>query len=274
MKKFFALLVLVLTCTLSMAQYYYLDVLGTQQTNQLFRTIRSQQLKKITVTSFDNRNESSPDFSLEQTITDNQIITKSKAIGNSLSFFIGNYVNNKLVKTTDSSNNAIVKVEYLYNPDSKLARVSSVSKDFDGLFVTTEEHVWNYAANGQPETMLKIKNNVDTTYVSFTYDEQGNVAEEIWKKNNRKMEVYYYYYNTKNKLTDIVRYNKKAKQMLPDYIFEYDTSGKLIQMVQAQHGNANYLTYKYQYGQLGLKEKEIVFNKQKVLLGRIEYKYQ
>jgi hypothetical protein len=274
MKKLLPLFILLLSGNLLQAQYYYLDVLGTQQTNQLFKTIKTNQLKKITATSYENTNEVSPDFVLEQTISDQKIVTRSKTIGNSPSFFISIYSANKLIATTDSSKNAIVKVEYKYGNDNKLVSVSSVSKDFDGLFTTTEDHVWSYNEKGQPEKMLKIKNSLDTTFITFSYDAQENVAEEIWKKKNRKVEVYYYYYNPKNKLTDIVRFNNRARQMLPDYIFEYDNSGKLIKMVQSQHANANYLTYKYQYNDFGLKEKEIIFNKQKQLLGRIEYKYQ
>ncbi|MEJ7680802.1 MAG: hypothetical protein WKG06_23710 [Segetibacter sp.] len=62
--------------------------------------------------------------------------------------------------------------------------------------------------------------------------------------------------------------------MLPDYIFEYDPKGRITQMTQTQSGSANYLIWKYTYNENGMKEKEIVFNKQKEMLGRIEYKYE
>jgi hypothetical protein len=122
--------------------------------------------------------------------------------------------------------------------------------------------------------MLRIKNNVDTTYVSFTHDEAGNIAEETWKRKNRTIETYYYYYNQKNQITDIVRYSKKAKRMLPDFILEYDEKGRVMQMTQNQSASANYLVWRYVYNTKGLKEKEMVYNKQKQFLGKIEYNYQ
>jgi hypothetical protein len=45
-------------------------------------------------------------------------------------------------------------------------------------------------------------------------------------------------------------------------------------MTQTQSGSANYLIWRYSYNENGMKEKEVVFNKQKELLGRIEYRYQ
>ena len=122
--------------------------------------------------------------------------------------------------------------------------------------------------------MLKIKNGTDTTVITFKYDDAGNVGEETWMKNNRVIETYYYYYNAKKQLTDVVRFSRKAKAMLPDYMFEYDTKGHITQMTQTQKGSANYLVWKYQYNEDGMKEKEVVYNKQKEMLGRIEYKYQ
>jgi len=257
------------------AQYYYSDIVGTKQTNQLYKLLTGFQFKRISATSFEG-NEPSKDFVLEQTILNDgrQTITRSASIGSLESFFISNYQNNRISKTVDSSNNAINTVIYEYDKTGKVASISSTSKDFDGTSTNSEKHLWTYNEKGLPEKMLKVKNQTDTTLVSFVYDEEDNVAEEHWTKNNRKLETYYYYYNPKKQLTDIVRYNRKAKTMLPDYMFEYDNRGHMTQMTQTQAGNANYLTWKYLYNENGMKEKEYVFNKQKELLGRIEYKYQ
>ena len=257
------------------AQYYYLDIVGTKQTNQTYKLLRAFQYKHINATSFEG-NVPSKDFVLDQTITADgrQIITRSATIGSTESFFISHYLNNRIVKTVDSSRNAINTVTYDYDNSGKLLSTNNISEDFDGTFKSSESHVWSYNEKGLPLKMLKVKNNTDTTLVTFSLDEQDNVAEEKWSKNNRTLETYYYYYNPKKQLTDVVRYNVKAKTMLPDFMFEYDAKGHIVQMTQTQKGSANYLVWKYIYNDEGIKQKEVVYNKQKEMLGRIEYSYQ
>ena len=256
------------------AQYYYTDIIGTKQTNQQYRLLRAFQYKRVNATSYEG-DQPSKDFLLEQSITNDgrKIITHSASIGSMESYFISNYQNNKVNNTVESGNNAINTVIYEYDNTGKVISTSATSKDFDGTFTNEERHIWSYNEKGLPDKMLKIKNKNDTTLVTFTY-EDDNVAEERWTKNNRILETYYYYYNPKKQITDIVRYSRKAKAMLPDYMFEYDAKGRLTQMTQTQSGTANYLVWKYTYNENGMKEKEIVFNKQKEVLGRIEYSYQ
>jgi hypothetical protein len=275
MKNMFLFLSAFFATTAANCQYYYLDIIGTKQTNQQYKMLRAYQYKRINATSFEG-NEPSKDFVLEQMISNDgkRITTRSASIGNSESYFISDYINNRVVKTVDSSNNAINTVLYEYDNAGRLLQMNSTSEDFDGKFISEENHVWSYDDKGNPEKMLKINNKIDTTVVLFKTDEQDNVAEERWTKNNRPIETYYYYYNPKKQLTDIVRFNKKAKVMLPDFIFEYDNTGHISQMTQTQKGNANYLVWKYIYNENGMKQKEIVFNKQREMLGRIEYNYQ
>lgn len=274
MKNFFLVASVFFLTTYVNGQYYYLDIVGTKQTNQTYKLLRAFQYKRINATSFEG-NTPSKDFVLEQTITNDgrKIITRSATIGSTESFFISNYENNKIAKTVDSSKNAINTVTYEYDNSGKLLSTNNLSEDFDGTFKSSEIHQWKYNDKGLPEQMLKIKNKTDTTVVTFTYDDQDNVAEEKWMKNNRKLENYYYYYNPKKQLTDVVRFNSKAKAMLPDYMFEYDAKGHIIQMTQTQKGSANYLVWKYLYNDDGMKQKEVVYNKQKEMLGRIEYSY-
>jgi hypothetical protein len=256
------------------AQYYYSDIIGTKQTNQQYKLLRAFQFQHINAISFDG-NQPAKDFLLEQVITDDgrQITTHSASAGSMESYFISNYQNNKLNKTVDSGNNAINTVLYEYDNTGKVISTSAASKDFDKTFTNEERHIWSYNEKGLPQKMIKIKNHDDTTLVMFSYDDD-NLAEEKWIKNKRIIETYYYYYNPKKQLTDIVRFSRKAKAMLPDYIFEYDIKGRVTQMTQTQSGSANYLVWKYTYNENGMKEKEIVFNKQKEMLGRIEYNYR
>lgn len=256
------------------AQYYYLDIIGTQQTNDQYKKIIQHNLSSISATSYEQSNEPNTDFVLEQTIGNNQITTRSASINSKESYFISYYTSRKLAKTVDSNNSAINTVEYKYNTQGKLLSTTSSNKDFDGTFDQSEVHQWQYDDAGHPVKMLKIKNNADTTIVECKVDAAGNIIEESWKKNNRVVETYYYYYNAKNQLTDVVRYNRKAKQMLPDIMFEYDAAGLVSQMIQTQGTSANYLIWRYVYNNNGLKEKEFAFNKKKELLGKIEYAYK
>lgn len=274
MKKLIVVVVLLIVSRQAEAQYYYLDVIGTQQTNDQYKKITQHNLSSISATSFEQNSEPITDFVLEQSIGKNQIVTRSASINSKESFFKSYYDNQQLVKTIDSNNSAINTVDYKYNSQNKLLSSTSSNKDFDGTFDQTEVHQWQYDNDSRPVNMLKIRNNADTTVIEFKADAAGNVIEENWKKNNRIIETYYYYYNSKNKLTDIVRYNRKARQMLPDIMFEYDATGLVSQMIQTQGTSANYLIWRYVYNNKGLKEKEFAFNKKKELLGKIEYAYR
>lgn len=277
MKLFLAACVCTIFYIHAGAQYYYLDIAGTEQTNARYQKLHENQLQKISAVSFEGNSQPSTDFVLEQTInnTSRQIITHSATVNSGESFFTSFFnENGKLVKTVDSSSNAINTVVYQYDDNGRLLSTRQTSADFDGKFNSAEDHKWQYNSNGKPVAMIKTKNGADTLQVSFKLDEAGNVAEEAWRKNNRTIETYYYYYNAKNQLTDIVRYNRKAQRMLPDFMFEYDAAGNLSQMTQTQGASANYLVWRYVFNNKGLKEKEFVFNKQKELLGKIEYTYQ
>lgn len=275
MKNLFVL-AFILCTNVIYSQYYYSDLIGTGQTNQQYKLIRSAGLKKIIATGFEANNEPSKDFVLEQQVNNNaqQIVTRSATIGSLESYFTSSYQNGKISRTYDSNSNAINVVEYKYDASGKLLSTYSTSKDFDGTFMSTEAHLWRYNELQNPSQMFKIKNGTDTTFISFKFDDNGNVAEETWQRKNREIERYYYYYNNKNLLTDIARYNRKAQQLLPDYMFEYDSNGRITQMTQTQAATANYLIYRYAYNDRGLKEKEQVYNKKKEYLGKVEYSYQ
>ena len=85
--------------------------------------------------------------------------------------------------------------------------------------------------------------------------------------------MFYYYYDDNKRLTDIVRYNVKARKLLPDYIFTYYAKGQLGSMLFVQEGSTDYNKWIYEYNEKGLRTKETCFTKQKELLGKIEYDY-
>jgi hypothetical protein len=122
--------------------------------------------------------------------------------------------------------------------------------------------------------MLKIKNGTDTTIVNFKLDEKGNVAEERSVHAGREQPTIYYYYDDKNRLTDVVRYNNRAKRLLPDYMFEYDADGRISMMLVTTEGGADYQKWYYRYNDKGLKQKDECYAKNKMLIGKVEYEYQ
>ena len=121
--------------------------------------------------------------------------------------------------------------------------------------------------------MLRIKNKKDTSIVSFKLDEAGNVIEEQETRRFIKEEPVYYYYDAKNRLTDIVRYNKKAARLLPEQMFDYSVSNNLIQRTTIAPNSSDYLVWRYRFNEKGLKTREDIFNKEKELTGKVEYNY-
>jgi hypothetical protein len=122
--------------------------------------------------------------------------------------------------------------------------------------------------------MLRIVDNNDTTEVRFTLDEKGNVIDERPFKNKVEGEMTYYYYDEKNRLTDVVRYHKKLKKLMPDYLFEYDDNDRVIQKITTVSNlSLGYLIWRYAFDERGLKTKEALFNKEKIMTGKIEYSY-
>ena len=75
-------------------------------------------------------------------------------------------------------------------------------------------------------------------------------------------------------MTDVVRYNKKAKRLLPDYMFEYSDANQVIQKITVPASGSDYLIWRYQYDAKGLKIREACFDRQKQLTGKIEYNYR
>jgi hypothetical protein len=154
-----------------------------------------------------------------------------------------------------------------------LQSVISSSTDMAHSINQTEEHRWEYD-NDKIVRMLRIKDKMDTAYISFKLDDKGNIIEEQSVRKGITSEPVYYYYDGNNRLTDIVRFSNKAKRLLPEYLFEYSPSNQVIQKITVPANSSEYLIWRYQYDEKGLKIKEAVFDKHKQLTGKIEYLYQ
>lgn len=275
--KFF-LSVFTLFCCFSFqakSQYYYNDIVASQVAQKQYMALKNNHVTKVTATSYENTNQPVSDFMLEQTITpDAKTITINASYpssGNTVT--TTQYENDRPIKTYDSSANVVTITTYTYNENG---RIKSITTQTDDAFMDShskETHQWFYD-NNNPSYMLRIKDNVDTTIVRLIKDEHGNIGQENWEKKGRTIESYYYYYNDENNLTDIVRYNARAKKMLPDFLYDYSNNGLVDQMRQMPAGSSDYMIWKYVYNDKNLKQQELLYNKQNQLVGKIVYQYQ
>jgi phosphoribosyl-AMP cyclohydrolase len=278
MKKILLPVALLLTTPLLYAQHYYNDILGTKKTNDLWKLYKQNAINSMATKSTESDGQPSEGFLLEQKINlQNKTIettTGSAATGKSL---LTSYFNEKdqLVKTVDKNDNSENSAVYTYDNDGRLLSIETNSITEDTSFSLSEKHLWFYNSTGQAEKMLKIKNDNDTATIRINYDEKGNAGEEVDFAKGKQLERYYFYYNAKKQLTDIVRYNIRYKRMLPDYSFDYDDAGRLNEMTvyRVQSSGSDYLTWMYLYDAKGLKLKEACVDRDRKLVGKIEYSY-
>jgi antitoxin component YwqK of YwqJK toxin-antitoxin module len=256
-------------------QYYFNDIVATQQGNQNYQILRTNKVKKVIATSFEQDNTPTEGFLLSQTLSidGKKLVTQSGTISGKKNQVTSFFELGKLKKTQSFSNGIDNKMEYAYNEKGQLKQLILNSGDTSVKYKSNETREWKYLANGQLLSVLKIKNNADTTEALLVLDEKGNVVEEHWKKKQKEIDTYYYYYNTTNQLTDIVQYNTRLKKLVPVYVFEYDSIGSIQQMTQLSLGG-KYLVWKYSYNNKGLKLMETCFDQENKILGKITYQYE
>jgi hypothetical protein len=258
------------------SQYYFNDIISTQASNDQFKLLRGGRVKKIKATSYEADNSLTEGFLLEEEISmDGKKVTLNTTTSDGKTSVTTRFYELQKLKRTQSYSNGIEnKADYTYDAKGQMQKIMLTTADTAMKYVSTEAHEWQYDENGKPVSMLRIKNRLDTTLVELVKDEKGLVIEENWKKKGRRLETYYYYYDTANHLTDIVRYNTRLKKLIPDFQYEYGLNGRVSQMTQISLGSGNYFVWKYTYNDKGLKQAESGFDKEKKLVGRVEYTYE
>lgn len=259
------------------AQYYYKDIIITNETNRQMKAFRSNKVLSVTATGFDMMGIKDPAFSEVQEVLKNTNSLKISTHLNSpniLVLVMKFDSENRIIQSTDSSKDVLSKTTYSYDQAGRISEIKNTSSDSGKTISLSEVHKWFYNENGTPLKMFRIVDNNDTTVIRFTYDEKGNVIDERPYKKNVEGEMTYYYYDDKDRLTDIVRYHKKIKKLMPDYLFEYDDNDRVIQKITTLSNlSLGYLIWRYAFDNRGLKTKEALFNKEKVMTGKIEYAY-
>ncbi|MDQ3682231.1 MAG: hypothetical protein M3352_04050 [Bacteroidota bacterium] len=274
MKAFLVSVILFLSF-FSKAQYYYTDIIGTKETAAIMKLYQQNKVSHVVLNSFDADGMKSEGFYVEQFFSSSirtlKTITRS---GDNNESILTTHINAnaQVVKTTDSSVALVSTTQYSYNTAGNLISILSASKDSTNAMMQIEEHKWEYEGD-RIVRMLRIKNSIDTSIVQFKSDGNGNVIEETSVRKGIKSDPALYYYDEQNRLTDVVRFNNKARRLLPLFMFEYSLANQVIQKITVPGNSSNYLIWRYQYGTNGLKIKEAVYNKQKELKGKIEYQY-
>jgi antitoxin component YwqK of YwqJK toxin-antitoxin module len=273
--KFSFLFFSFLVCTMAQGQYYYKDIVGTAETREMMKAYLASKVKRVQVRSYDAENTRTDNIYVEQYFSAAELklntITRTDSSDESI---LTSYINaeGQVLKTVDSSESMLSTTIYNYDKDGNPVSITSLTGINKNTIAEKEVHNWIYK-DGKISRMLRIKNDIDTSFVDFKTDENGNIAEEQITRKGVKHEPVYYYYNKENRISDIVRFNQKAQRLLPEYMFEYSPSGQVIQRITVPANGSKYLIWRYQYDSRGLKTKEAVYDRYKQVQGRVEYLY-
>lgn len=257
------------------AQYYYKDIVSSTQLQADMARYKENKVRTINIKSFEDNGAPSEGFFAKKKISKDysrtELFTRSNISAPSMLTTRFNK-NGQLIQTHDSSDISVTTNMYLYNADGKISNIISGIRSSDDDFRSEihEEHLYTYDDDGQPARMIRVKNFSDSITILFAKDEYGNIAIE---KDTRSGTKFYYYYDAKKRLTDVVQENDFKTRMYPDYIFEYNSTGLLSQMTSTEEGGNYYYVWKYTYDN-GLRVREKCFNKDRRLMGSIEYEYK
>ena len=262
-------------CNQLQGQYYFNDLMANIQTHKQYKLLRALKVKKIIATVQESANSTPETLLTEEVSTDGKrIIIYTSLQNGKTSRTTTQYEMGKLKKSESNNKGVESTTLYSYNEAGLPTLIQSTTKDTFLSSLTGEAHQYYYKQDGSPDYAYIIRNQSDTVRVNFTTDNQKSVLEETWTRRNKEIEKYYYYYNDKQQLTDIVRFNSKSNKMLPDFVYTYNEAGNVIQMIQVPRSGNNYITWKYNYNEKGLKTSENCFNKEKQLVGTVGYSYE
>lgn len=280
--KFLLVPFLMFSTLVLQAQYYYNDIVGTRESNQQMQTYLGQKVRMVSATGFDNKGVKATDFAEVQEIKENGRLLRLSAIRNfnktvTLSRFDEQ---GRVISITDSAADIQGITNYTYDAAGRVSKVENIVLDSTNAFNHTETHWWYYNEKGMPLKMWRVLSNtgaetgVDSLEVRFAADEDGNIGDERTFRKGVETGYLYYYYDDQHRLLDIVRFNTRLKKLMPDVMFEYDENGRIAQKTTTTSSlHMGYLIWRYIYNDKGLKTKEVLFNSDKQITGRIEFAY-
>lgn len=259
------------------AQYYYQDIVLNKYNHNQFLQAKKARVTRMTGKSMEGNGEPTEGFLMEQVFNGSysQVKTTTQLPRGPKTVLV-NYYNGQgyLYRTVDSSEASVTVYDYKYTDQGLLSAIVNTGRSEADKVKSTESHQWMYNEQGIPVKMLRIREGTDTMELRFVLDDKGRVAEEQSFSRGVPGGRVYYYYDDGGRLTDIVRFQEKLGRLIPDYTFDYLEDGRLSEMMVVQQGGKDYLTWRYQYNELGLKAKESCLTRQKRLAGSVEYSYE
>ncbi len=278
--KSILLLFTILTFSTLQAQYYYNDIIGTQETNRQMKTYQANKVRTVSATGYDKQGAKSNDFSEFHEVKENGTALKSSSFAGLNKTVVYSRFDNqgRVINTVDSSTAVQSTTSYEYDASGRITKIQNIVTDPENNFNQIETHLWIYNSSGKPEKMWRIisagNTGGDSLEIRLVTDDNGNPGEERTFRRGVETGYLYYYYDDKNRVTDIVRYNSKLKKLLPDVMFEYDDNDRVIQKITPTSSiSLGYLIWRYVFDAKGLKSKEALFNDDKQMTGKIEYSY-
>ncbi|SFW13644.1 RHS repeat domain-containing protein [Chitinophaga sancti] len=278
-KTLFAIAIFLVLYTGAQAQFYYLDILNTKQTEENQANYKNAKVVSQIVASFDAEGRKTDyDFRSERDFSDNYrqllTVTASVATGRSI---MRTYFNNKghLTKIIDSTRSIITTTIYTYDKYDSSHNIKEIyvkTEDPGNKYTISETRRYVYDSLNRPTRMIHFRGEKlgDSTTVKFVLDSAGHVVEE---QETGKGKIYYKY-NDQGLLTDIYRYYPSKQKMLPDYVFDYDAKNRIGATTTVNAQTRDYVIYRNTYNEMNLLEGQDVYGKQKVQVGVVRYKYK
>lgn len=264
------------------AQYYYNDIIGTMETNRLMQTYLANKVKSVSADGYTPQGSKATDFIEVQEIKENGKALKITTIANLNRTVYYNRFDEqtRIISITDSVLGVGSSTTYEYDREGRIVTVQNSVKDPESEIDQLEVHKWTYNKDGKVQGMWRIINGTDSLEIRFIPDEKGNPGEEISYRRGKETDRLYYYFDDKGRVTDIVRYNEKIKQLVPDNIISYDDNDRVIQIITSTPGDkygkitwVGYQIWRYLYNEKGLKTTEALFNNEQEITGKIKYSY-
>lgn len=269
-------ILLLLISFVSKAQFYYDNIIDAEELMYKMELYKKNKVNKIAATGYDERGVKNTSYNEWQEINNNATqlsLTRREDLSFTREqyFFDSDF---RLLKIVSQANGINTTSEYFYNSNNLISEIKTTSTDSLQEFSSTESLLWFYNTDTILQKMIRISNNKDSATYNFI-TENGRITEEQYMRLNTVVESVYYYYDDDGNITDIVRYNKKLKKLLPDVMMEYNDQGDIIQKITvlSTQNVPDYLTWRFAFNELGLKTREALYDKNEKLKGRIDYHY-
>ena len=163
------------------AQYYYKDIIGTREINNIIRLYEANKVKVVEASGFDGDGVQSSDFSeTHQLLADRNLLKISSRNKTDITNEYYRFNLKGLLATiSDTSPLFVSTTTFEYDDRNNPVSIKNVVNDANDSVYVNEIHQWFYNADGKPVRMVRVINENDTTVVRFTLDNKGNVIEEL-----------------------------------------------------------------------------------------------